>query len=85
MRKTSEKKDLVERTLDEKKVDTDIQVKPDGSRVLVMTRQIGGMSTTTSMEISKPTQMPNDTKAQEDAVMGTDAGWQDTGSPDSNR
>ncbi len=85
MRKTSEKEGSVERKLDEKKVDTDIQVKPDGSRVLVMTRQIGGMSTTTSMEISKPTRMPNGTAPQEDAGTGACAGRQDAGIPDGNK
>lgn len=42
-------------------VDTNIQVKTDGSRVLVMTRRIGGMSTIMSIELSKPTKLPNDT------------------------
>ncbi len=45
---------------EEARVDTDIQVNPDGSRVLVMTRRIGGMATTTSVEISGPTKLPND-------------------------
>ena len=39
---------------------TDIIVKPDGSRVLVMTMSIGGMETTMSLEISKPTEAPNE-------------------------
>ena len=39
---------------------TEIIVKPDGSRVLVMTMRIGGMETTMSLEISKPTEAPND-------------------------
>lgn len=56
----SEKKEMAERTKEENKVDTDIQVKPDGSRVLVMTRHIGGMATTTSVEISRPTKQMND-------------------------
>ena len=38
---------------------TDIIVKPDGSRVFVMTVSIGGMETTMSLEISKPTEAPN--------------------------
>lgn len=42
------------------KVETDIQVRPDGSRVLVMTRTAGGMAVTTSIELSKPTDMPNE-------------------------
>mgnify|MGYP007113609406 CR=1 FL=1 len=44
---------------------TDIIVKPDGSRVLVMTMSIGGMETTMSMEISKPTDTLNETENQE--------------------
>ena len=39
---------------------TEIIVKPDGSRVLVMTMSIGGMETTMSLEISKPTEAPNE-------------------------
>ena len=44
---------------------TDIIVKPDGSRVLVMTMSIGGMETTMSLEISKPTEAPNENAKQE--------------------
>ncbi|MEY8390704.1 hypothetical protein AALA98_04910 [Lachnospiraceae bacterium 45-W7] len=43
----------------ESKSKTEIIVKPDGSRVLVMTMSIGGMETTMSLEISKPTNVPN--------------------------
>ena len=39
---------------------TDIIVKPDGSRVLVVTMSIGGMKTTMSLEISKPTEAPDE-------------------------
>lgn len=52
---------------EESEVETDVQVKPDGSRVLIMTRRIGGMTTTTSIELSKPTSMPNDS-AEQDAA-----------------
>lgn len=38
----------------------DIIVKPDGSRVLVITISNGGMETTMSLEISKPNYMEND-------------------------
>lgn len=41
------------------KTQTDIVVKPDGSRVLVVTMDMGGMETTMSLEISKPTDMDN--------------------------
>lgn len=63
----TEEKEKKEKTnqADESKVETDIQVKPDGSRVLVMTRNIGGMTAVTSVELSKPTQMPNEQKNQE--------------------
>ena len=44
---------------------TEIIVKPDGSRVLVMTMSIGGMETTMSLEISKPTEAPNENAKQE--------------------
>ena len=44
---------------------SDIIVKPDGSRVLVVTMSIGGMETTMSMEISKPTDTLNETENQE--------------------
>lgn len=48
--------------LEESATDTDIVVKPDGSRVLVVTTHIGGMSATVSMKISEPTKMPNESK-----------------------
>lgn len=44
---------------------TDIIVKPDGSRVLVITMKIGGMETTMSLEISKPTDILNETADRE--------------------
>ncbi len=43
----------------------DIVVKPDGSRVLVITISNGGMETTMSLEISKPTDMENDNLKQD--------------------
>ena len=52
---------------EESKVETDIQVKPDGSRVHVMTRTVGGMAATTSIELSKPTDMPNNKAEEEEA------------------
>ncbi len=39
---------------------TNIIVKPDGSRVLVVTMNIGGMETNMSLQISGPTDMQND-------------------------
>jgi hypothetical protein len=44
---------------------TDIIVKPDGSRVLVITTIIGGMESTMSLELSKPTNMLNEVKTDD--------------------
>lgn len=49
----------------ESETKTEIIVKPDGSRVLVMTMSIGGMETTMSLEISKPTEAPNENSKQD--------------------
>lgn len=49
---------------EEAKTDTEIIVKPDGSRVLIVTTDIGGMKTTMSLEISKPTDMPNESNQE---------------------
>ena len=60
----------------ESKTKTDIIVKPDGSRVLVMTMSIGGMETTMSLEISKPTEAPNENSKQDtdNNMLSADAG-----------
>lgn len=52
---------------------TNIVVKPDGSRVLVVTVNIGGMNTTMSLQISEPTEMPNDSSEQ-NMEMGSKSG-----------
>lgn len=58
---------------------TDIIVKPDGSRVLVMTMSIGGMETTMSLEISKPTEAPNENSEHDtDNNMPSDDPGMDT-------
>ena len=49
----------------ESETKTEIIVKPDGSRVLVMTMSIGGMETTMSLEISKPTEALNENSKQD--------------------
>ncbi len=49
----------------ESKVETDIHVNPDGSRVLVMTRMMGGILSTSSIELSKPTKLPNEQEETE--------------------
>lgn len=48
----------------ESETKTEIIVNPDGSRVLVMTTSVGGMETTMSLEISKPTKAPNEYSKQ---------------------
>lgn len=75
--KTSEKKEKENSSKEETQVNTDIQVNPDGSRVLVMTRRIGGMATTTSIEISKPTKLPNNTAVHAESRIASapSAGW----------
>lgn len=45
---------------------TDIIVKPDGSRVLVITTNIGGMESTMSLELSGPTNMLNEAKMDDE-------------------
>ncbi|MFT3984926.1 MAG: hypothetical protein QM697_13545 [Lachnospiraceae bacterium] len=55
--------------------DSQIIVKADGSRVLVMAIRIAGMETTMSLEISKPTQLQNDIQndgTQDTGDMGSD-------------
>lgn len=44
---------------------TNIIVKPDGSRILLVTMNFGGMETTMSIEISKPTEIQNNISKQE--------------------
>ncbi len=62
------------KTEKESQVDANVQVKADGSRILVMTRRLGGMATTTSVEISKPTKLPNEGKGQEEIGKAGDTG-----------
>lgn len=46
---------------DEKiKTNTEIVVKADGSRVLVITSKMGGSETTMSLQLSEPTDLPTD-------------------------
>lgn len=60
---SDEESEQVDRQESETK--TEIITKPDGSRVLVMTMSIGGMETTMSLEISKPTEAPNENSKQD--------------------
>ena len=48
----------------ESRTESNIVVKPDGSRVLVVTTEVGGMETTMSLKISEPTDLPNGNAAQ---------------------
>lgn len=67
-------KEEMEKAEDEKeemetsKTDTDIIVKADGSRVLLVTTNVCGMQTTMSLEISKPTAMQNDISEDRDTL-----------------
>lgn len=54
--------------VEESKTDTEIVVKPDGSRVLVVTTNVFGMSTTTSLKISESTKLPNESGKAEDIL-----------------
>lgn len=47
------------------KTSSEIIVRPDGSRVLMITVEIGGMQTAMSLQISEPTDMQNDISKQE--------------------
>lgn len=44
-----------EKQTDEQETDTEIIVKPDGSKIMMTTVRVGGMETVMSMEIAKPT------------------------------
>lgn len=48
---------------EDSRTDTEIIVKPDGSRVLVVTMNVGGTETSMTLEISEPTGMPNENRA----------------------
>lgn len=52
------------REIEKDKTDTDVIIKSDGSRVLVVTINVGGMRSSMSMEISKPTMLQNDMSNQ---------------------
>jgi len=55
---------------------TNIIVKPDGSRVLVVTMNIGGMETNMSLQISGPTDMQNDSNSPNNITQpGQAAGY----------
>ncbi len=60
---------------EESKTESDVVVKPDGSRVLMVTMDMGGMESTMSLELSKPTNQPDDVRTesvQQDDMMLSD-------------
>lgn len=62
----------------ESDVDTEVIVRPDGSRVLMMTVNIGGMSTTMSMKISEPAEAVNEvSRVEQDGEETKCAGMQE--------
>ncbi len=65
---TETKENRETRRTEREETDTDIIVMPDGSRVLVITMNMGGMQTSMSLEISKPTELPNDVSQMDDHV-----------------
>lgn len=74
----NEKKEVKEST-----TDTDIIVKADGSRVLVVTTSIAGMTTSRSLKISEPTKMPNESReANEMEEKNQDVGSGNKGAGD---
>lgn len=50
---------------DERRTDSNIIVKPDGSKVLVVTMKIGGMESTMSLKISDPTDFASNEKNEQ--------------------
>ncbi|MCI8370846.1 MAG: hypothetical protein HFI75_00330 [Lachnospiraceae bacterium] len=61
--------------------DSQIVVRPDGSRILVVTTKIGDMETTMSIELSKPTQIENDTKDSNDEKAEEEERERNTAAP----
>lgn len=56
----------------ESETDTQIIVNPDGSRTLMVTMNVGGMESTMSLEISKPTSRANDSNQENDIHQQND-------------
>lgn len=57
--KNEDKEDINKKETSKSETKSNIIVKPDGSRVLIMTMQFGGMESTISLQISKPTDFAN--------------------------
>lgn len=64
---SKQKEDLAE---EESKTDTQILVRPDGSRVLLIKVMVAGMETTMSLKLSEATKMQNDSHSQEQESVG---------------
>lgn len=56
----NETADPLTKDVENSETKSQIMVKPDGSRVLVLTMKCGDMETTISLQLSKPTKMIND-------------------------
>ncbi len=61
--------DVSGREKQESTSDSQIIVKPDGSRVLIVTTRIGGMQTTMSLKISDPTDAPDQVHNPEEGKL----------------
>ena len=70
--KEAEETKKAEKTKDEEKVpeesksDSEVITRPDGSKVLMITNQIGGMQTVTSIKLSEANPFQNDYKEPSD-------------------
>ncbi len=64
-KKTEKTKDE-EKVQEESKSDSEIITRPDGSKVLMITNQIGGMQTVTSIKLSEANPFQNDYKELSD-------------------
>ena len=68
---SKQKEDLTE---EESKTDTQILVRPDGSRVLLIKVMVAGMETTMSLKLSEATDMQNDSHPEEQEVSEESVG-----------
>lgn len=68
---SKQKEDLTE---EESKTDTQILVRPDGSRVLLIKVMVAGMETTMSLKLSEATDMQNDSHPEEQEVSEDSVG-----------
>lgn len=64
-KKAAEKKESAEKDSEEEGITTEIVIKPDGSRVLLITMNFDGMETTMTIQISEPSEEQNEKEGQE--------------------